>query len=263
MTTATRERGAVHEMDPRIGQRRAAVAEDHARRRRRKLVVAGSVVAAAVAAVAALHAPFLSARHVEVRGAVHTPTAAVVRVAGLGGDPPLVDVNPAAASSRLARLPWIRRATVQRRWPDTVVVTVVERTPVAALARPGGIALVDGTGRVLAWTTVAPPGVVALAAPVAAGTPGTRLAAADRPGLLVAATIPAVLVGRVRSVAVDDAGQVRLDLGGGLSALLGTADDLPAKWESLASVLAGANPTGALVIDVSVPGSPDVGPPVG
>lgn len=248
-------------MDPRIGQRRVDVARSRRRRRRRWWVAAGVGAAAVVGAVAALHSPLLSARHVTVHGAPAWSDAAVVRAAGLDGNPPLIDVSPAAVSSRVEALPWVGTAAVRRMWPDSVVITVTDRTPVAAVARPGGYALVDRTGRVLAWVSTPPPGLVAMSIPATVGAPGSTLGSVAHPALQVASTVPTQLVGVVERVTGDALGHVQLELAGGLVADLGGVDQLGAKWESLASVLAGAHPRDPAVIDVSVPGDPTVGPP--
>ncbi len=251
-------------VDPRIDQRRAEVARARGRRRLRLLVVLGTVVGVAVTAVSvAYYTPLFAARHVRVVGTVHTPASQVVRVAGLSGHPPLMAVNGGADAARLEALPWIASATVQRRWPDSVVVRVVERVPVAVMARPAGSqgawALVDGTGRVLAWTQTAPPGFLQLRSSVSAGRPGSTLAASARPGLAVASALGA-LRGSVHEVRVSSDGEVTLVLSGGVVVVLGTDDELGPKLAALRSVLAGAPPTGPETIDVTVPGEASVGP---
>ena len=99
------------------------------------------------------------------------------------------------------------------------------------------------------------------AAPVTPGRPGTVLAPAARPALVVAAALPATIAGRVQEVAVDARGMVTLDLGGRLSAVLGSTQDLQAKLVAVASVLAGARLSAPAMIDVTVPDEPTVGPP--
>jgi hypothetical protein len=104
-----------------------------------------------------------------------------------------------------------------------------------------------------------PQSLVSLTVPIASGAPGTELPVTDQPGIEVASSIPESLAGRVDSVAVSSGGEVTLGLSGGLSAELGSAVDLPAKYESLATVLAGAPLEPGEVIDVSDPSEPTVG----
>jgi len=237
-----------------------AVVRQRERRRLRWGLGAVAGVVAVAAVVTALHSPLLAARQVTVLGARHSGTAAVAAAAGLLGQPPLIDVDPAAAQRRVEALPWVAAARVERHWPDAVTVLVTERVPVGALTRPGGIALVDGTGRVLAWEPSAPPGTAVLAAGVVPGRPGSVLPVAARPVLAVARTLPPSIALRVQEVVLG-AGTVALHLGGGLVAELGSPTGLAAKFAALAGVLARAAPSGPAVIDVSVPGAPTVGPP--
>lgn len=249
-------------IDPRIRQRRAAVTRQRGRRRLR-LVAVGLGLAVLIGVSAwVLHSSLLAARHVTVRGAQHTAVQAVLSASGLDRHPPLIDIDPPSAVARIEALPWVETAVVARHWPDSVTVTVTERRPVADVTHPGGVAVVDGTGRVLEWTA-ALPGLPVLAGPGRpgrTGAPGTSLPRSYRPGLVVLGGLPATLQRRVADVDVGAGGQVTLGLGGGVSAVLGPADELAAKFEALASVLAGAPPAGPEVIDVTVPDEPTVAP---
>jgi cell division protein FtsQ len=251
-------RTALH---PRIRARRVAVTRAQGRRRLRVLVAAGVTAALVAGAVAILFSGLASARHITVRGSVHTPVPQVLAAAGVASHPPLIEVDPGAVAGDLERLPWVAKATVLRHWPDALTIVITERIAVAVIARRGGVALVDAGGRVLSWGVVAPAGLPVLSAPGAVGVPGTELAAPSRPGLTVVSTLPPALAGRVRAVVVGADHSVTLDLGGGVRAALGQATTLGAKFESLASVLAGANPRGPALIDVTVPDEPLVGPP--
>ncbi len=253
--------GAEPVMHPRVWQRRVAVLREQGHRRLRWVVGGVVVLVALCIALLALHTPLLALRHVTVRGAQHTGSHAVLGAAGLLDDPPLIDVDPKAAAARVDALPWVERTVVERRWPDSVTVIVTERAPLGSLARPnGGIAVVDASGRVLAWRTTLPPGLV-LVAPVTPGRPGTVLAPGARPVLDVAAALRAPLAERVREVSVDAHGVVRMDLGGGITAVLGSTTGLQAKLVALASVLAGAHLSPPAVIDVTVPEEPTVAAP--
>ena len=50
---------------------------------------------------------------------------------------PVAPVDVAAAEARIARLPPIASVEVARGWPDSVVITVVERVPVVDRGPPG------------------------------------------------------------------------------------------------------------------------------
>jgi len=254
-------------VDPRIRQRRAAVARTRVRRRR--WVVLALVAAAVVVAGgwALLHSRLLSARAVVVVGSVHTPVAEIESVAGLTTHPSLIDVDPGRVAAALERLPWVRTAEVSRRWPDGVRITVVEETPVAAVAVPPAKvgapttawALIDRSGRVLADVAAPPAGVVPLVGTGAPGAPGTGLGAGAAPGLEVAATLPRAFSAQVTTVVVGRGGAVTLRLTTPVTVRLGTASDLAAKYEDAAAVLSGAPLQAGDVVNVSAPDSPTVG----
>jgi cell division protein FtsQ len=221
-----------------------------------------ALVAAGAGAVAVLHSPLFSARHVTVRGARHTAVSLVLRTAGLTGSPPLIDLEPGRAAQRLETLPWVGRAEVVRQWPDSVTVEISERQPVAQTSSEdaGTWALVDETGRVLQWQAQQSPGLPVLAAPVRAGPAGTELGPAAAPGLEVAQAAQGALGEPVLQVTVEGE-TVTLRLPGDVEAIVGNADELGAKMAALRSVLAGVAPKGPEVVDVTVPGEPTVGTP--
>lgn len=259
--TGTRPRPAGAGIDPRLRQRRVEVARRQGRRRLRVLLGALTFVAMLVGGLVALHSGLFAARRVTVVGSVHTPTAEVVRAAGLAGHPPLIDVGPAAASG-VEQLPWVRRATVDVRWPDAVRIVVVERKPVAAVQAHGAWALVDRTGRVLADVPAAPAGLPKLVdVPTPAG-PGSRLGHATAV-LRVAASLPAAFASQVAEVAQGAGGRVQLHLTTPLTVDLGTTTQLHRKYEDVAAILSGASLASGDVIDVTAPAGPVVTAPAG
>ncbi|HXQ58937.1 MAG TPA: FtsQ-type POTRA domain-containing protein [Acidimicrobiales bacterium] len=249
-------------VDPRILQRRVDVTRQRGRRRLRVMTAAAVVVAGAAGAWAVVHSPLFAARHVTVVGAIRTGVTPVVAASGLSGEPPLIDVDATAVAARVEALPWVAHATVTRRWPDTVTITVTERVAAAVVVGRGRAdVLVDGSGRVLGDVPAPPDGTVVLGVPVAAGPPGSMLGDAARPGLAVVAGLPASLRPLVARVDVGGGGVVSLTLTDNVGVTLGRADELPAKFVALASVLADVAPRAPDVIDVTVPGAPAIGPP--
>jgi cell division protein FtsQ len=61
----------------------------------------------------------------------------------------LLAADPWAIKRRLEALPWIRAATVERRYPNAMVVTLVERSPIARFRDRTGTLLVDETGALI------------------------------------------------------------------------------------------------------------------
>jgi cell division protein FtsQ len=62
----------------------------------------------------------------------------------------MLSFDPAAAQARLAELPWVEQASLERVFPDRLEVRVTERTPVAVWSHGEQSFLIDATGRTLA-----------------------------------------------------------------------------------------------------------------
>ena len=245
---------------PRVAARRQAVRR-HRFRRRTVVLAVLAVLSLGVASLWPLaHSRFLSARALTVKGNEHTSTAAILAAAGLTGHPPMIDVHGAAAARAVEALPWIAGATVATRWPDGVTVTVTERRPVAVVAEGSRWAVLDRTGRVLEVAASPPTGLARLVSVGSPGAPGTTLGR-GRASLRVAASLPAAFAAMVTAVSPSPGGGVDLALDDGVGVVLGTPNQLPAKFEDVASILAGAQLASGSVIDVSVPPSPAVSPP--
>lgn len=247
-------------IDPRIRARRVAVTRQRGRHRLHLTLAGAALALIGGLALVVLHTSLFSARHVKVRGAVHTPIATVLDVAGLAGHPPLLDVDPGLASKRLERLPWIEKAIVETQWPDSVSVVVTERVPVATLASRGGVAVVDGSGRVLADEVQPPPGTLALVVPGQPGPPGSVLPDADSDALGVARSLPGALLSQVRAVDAVGGGDVDLALTGGQQVRLGPPSQLDDKFEALESLIAANVLKGPSSVDLTIPDQPVVTP---
>ncbi|HVB92388.1 MAG TPA: FtsQ-type POTRA domain-containing protein [Acidimicrobiales bacterium] len=246
-------------IDPRISARRAAVARQLGRRRLRLPMILLAGTAVLVGGWYLLHSPLFSARSITVSGNTQEPTAQVVQQSGLGRHPPLVDVNRGAVGARVERLPWVRSATVSLHWPDGVHIAVTEEIPQLVMSEPGGRwATLSIDGRVLAVGTVRPSGLIAVSGPQVPGAAGTVVGIRDRPGLVVASSLPASFGAQVTSVTVEPAGWVQLALTTPVLVDLGSPAQLVPKFEDVSSILAGASLHAGDVIDVSVPDAPTV-----
>ena len=126
-------------------------------------ILIGMVVAVVVAAIVALRVPQMvgtaageaigsagfAVKRVEIKGLNRMQRLPVYAVA-LDQDSlamPLVDLEYTRA--RLLRFGWVKEARVSRRWPDTLVVDVIERRPAAIWQHNRRLALIDSEGVVL------------------------------------------------------------------------------------------------------------------
>ncbi|MGO9198530.1 MAG: cell division protein FtsQ/DivIB [Acidimicrobiales bacterium] len=242
--------------DPRIHERRVLVAREKGRHRRRWLIAGLVGLLVAAGGFAVVHSSVLGARHVEVTGSAHTPYSTIVKVAGLRGAPPLIDLSPAVIAERVEALPWVDTAVVSVAWPSTVRIRLTERTPVAVLpAGPAGWAVADPTGRVLEDLAARPAGLPEIASSGALPPPGKRLPAHLGTLARVAAAMPESMVPEIADIRWDSEGIVA-EMSHKLVAVLGSASMLEDKFVALATVLAHGGLTGIGTIDLRVPAAP-------
>jgi cell division protein FtsQ len=211
------------------------------------------VVAALVAVVwVLLVGPVLGVRTVQVDG-VRTLAADQVReTAAIAPGTPLLRVDVDAARARVARLPQVASVKVTRGWPHTVVVTVLERVPVAVVGEPGRRTLVDADGVLFDTISGAPPtGVV----PLDVASPGPR-DPATRAALTAIEALSTQLRGQVASVAATTPDDITLTLTDGTLVRWGGPEKSGRKGDALEAVI-GQLAKGALdpatTIDVSAP----------
>ena len=87
--------------------------------------------------------------NVNVRGTKHLNELKVYQIALANRDRAMPFVDLDAVRGRLLALSWVEDARVSRQLPDTLVIDIVERKPVAVLAKPDRMVLIDATGREL------------------------------------------------------------------------------------------------------------------
>jgi cell division protein FtsQ len=199
------------------------------------------------AAWALLGSSLLVVRHVVVSGNRLVPAAEVRRAAKIPAGQPLARVNTGAAVRRIEQIPAVLSATVGRSWPDTIVITVRERTPQLAVAANGGYDLVDQHGVTVRWAAAKPAGMPLLTAPPAVlrGSPEVGAAA------LVLRQLPPTLRQRILSISAASATAVTLHLRRGITVLWGAPSQAGEKAAELGLLLR----THARFYDVSDPGT--------
>ncbi|KAA1423471.1 FtsQ-type POTRA domain-containing protein [Mumia zhuanghuii] len=216
------------------------------------LIAAAALVLVGVGAWVVLETSVLGARTVDVRG-VSTVAPAVVRAeADVVEGTPLARLDVASIQDRVESIPQVESVDVRRQWPRTVVVEVVERTPVARLGGSDDGRLIDADGIVYPPAGKAPrrlPEVV-----LAAGS-GPRAAALREVAVAVGA-MDADLARRVRVVKVTSRDGITLELRDGADVAWGSAEQAALKAQVLAALLERE----ASAYDVSVPERPTIRP---
>lgn len=197
------------------------------RRGRRAVPVALLAVCVVAAATwLVFFSPVLGVDRVEVRGNAGIPDEVIRRAAGVAVGEPLAGVDVDAVRARVAALPPIEWAGVERGWPRTLRIRVRERKPIAVAVVGDRVALVDRFGVVVALRDAAPAGLPRLSVPrLGPDEPAARAA------LSVIHVLPDRIARRVAEVRASKPTAVTLRLADGRTVNWGGADhgDLKAR----------------------------------
>jgi len=191
---------------------------------------------------------YLAVRTVEVAGADRLGEREVLAAADVPDGEQLARLDLATLRSRVEALADVRGAEVTRTWPDTVTITVQERTPVAVVEIGGRLRALDVEGVVFREFRSPPDGLPRVQTPADTGRDALLEAAA------VVSALPDDLSRKVDHVEVATVDQISLELRDGRTVVWGSAEESDAKGEVLAALLEQPGST----YDVSVPGQPTI-----
>lgn len=203
------------------------------RRRRRAWIAGVSVLAALVlGSIGAAYSPLFSVERITVAGTTSLDVGAVQQaLAGQLGTPmPLVDES--AIKAALVSFPLVESYSLEARPPHELIVRVVERTPVGAIAGDAGYTVVDAAGVALSTTPEPPAGQPLLE--IADGLGSPAFAAAGQ----VFRSLPDDLKAQVTTVAATTPNDVTLTLADGRSVVWGGPSDSAKKARTLAQLMA-------------------------
>ncbi|HEY5857520.1 MAG TPA: FtsQ-type POTRA domain-containing protein [Aldersonia sp.] len=218
------------------------------RHRRRWLWTTLALLLVVGLTAAAWFSPVLSVRKVSVVGTGGVPQEEVLAALDVPQGEPLLQVDTAAAASRVAQIPKVAQARVQRVYPSTVRVTISERVPVAFYDSPEGPHLIDASAVAFAIESP-PPGLPRLTVPTpATGDPTTTVT------LDVLTTLPPPLRLQLGGIGATSISNIRLTLADGRVVIWGSATDSERKAAIALPLLAQPGRT----YDVSSPDLPTV-----
>ncbi|WP_240424057.1 FtsQ-type POTRA domain-containing protein [Microbacterium halotolerans] len=235
-------------------RRRALRAEARrftARTRRRRwywISSLGAVALLIVGTLAAAHSPLFAVRDITVIGADAVDADAIVSALDdqIGTPMPLVDHS--AIRAAMLEFPLIETYQVESHPPHELVVRLVERTPVGAIATDAGYTVVDAAGVALTTREGKPEGQPLI--DVGDGTSSEAFAAVGQ----VLRSLPASLRKQVTEVTASSSQDVTLTLGASnASVVWGNASDSALKAIVLEEVMADRPADGVQEYDVSSP----------
>jgi cell division protein FtsQ len=85
-------------------------------------------------------------QQVLVRGRARIPQEDLLMHLNIDDNAPIFDIDLAKARENIAEIPWIKDVAVSRQLPDTVIVSITERTPVALWQYQKKISAIDADG---------------------------------------------------------------------------------------------------------------------
>ena len=129
-------------------------AERVRRARLRAALVALVVVALVAGAVAIYRSQVFDVRTVEVLGATHSTPEDVIARAAVPPDATLLRFSADAIKQRVLADPWVKDATITRRFPHTLRIRLEERAALGVVDTGVGLFVVDRDGFVLAEQSV-------------------------------------------------------------------------------------------------------------
>ncbi|UXA16221.1 cell division protein FtsQ/DivIB [Mycobacterium sp. SMC-4] len=192
--------------------------------------------------------PIMSARNIEVVGIGVIPEQEVVDVVAVAPGTPLLQVDTDEVAERVAGIRRVASARVQREYPSTLRVTIVERVAVVIRDYPDGVHQFDRDG--VDFATGPPP-------------PGVPYLETENPGPQDPATLAALQVmtslrpevaAQVGRVSAPSVASITLTLVDGRTVVWGTTDRTEEKALKLAALLTQPGQ----VYDVSSPDLPTV-----
>ena len=161
---------------------------------------------------------------------------------------PLIRVDTGAIARQVEQIRQVQDAEVSKDWPSTVVITVQPRTPVFAVAAPGGYALVDRFG-VSVSDVAGQPGLPLLS--VGFGVVTLRGNPAVQAAATVLTELPPQVARKVRGVTATSASDVSVKLANGAVVVWGSTGNARVKAKELTLLMR----RNARTYDVSSPGT--------
>lgn len=218
------------------------------KRRANAIAATGSLVALVLTVVIVTTSPVFSLQTIEVEGVERlSETELRGSLSELMGRP-LAQIGAGDVAEMLAQFPLIQSVETRVDLPNTLVISLVERTPLGVVQTPTGFDVVDRAAVVLWSDAVKPTDLpIILVAPDIESAPFRAVTRALE-------VLPPVVLARVDAVTANSQDTVRFSLQDSNHIVLwGSAELSEAKARALPAALQAAGSEGAKLIDLSTP----------
>lgn len=192
--------------------------------------------------------PMMSVRDIEVTGLAAVTRDEVLEVAGVQLGTPLLQVDTGGVAERVAAIRRVASTRVQRQYPSSLGIAIVERTAVVFKDFPDGPHLFDRDG--VDFATAPPPAML----PVFDVDNPSPTDPASRAALQVMTALAPEVAGQVTRVGAPSVASITLTLSDGRVVVWGNTDRTAEKAQKLAALLTQPGHT----YDVSSPDLPTV-----
>ena len=208
----------------------------------------GSVVTLVVLVIIVTTSPLMSLRTIKVEGAVRLTNAQVIEqlqpLAGL----PLAQVSGADVARELSDVALIQSVDTRVELPDTLAVSIIERTPLGAVGTAGNFRVVDQAAVELWSDTVRPSELPLIGVAADSDDRGFRAI------VEALAVIPEEVLRRIDRITASSADTVAFSLrDSDHQVLWGSSEFSAQKARALPAALQAAGAAGAKLIDLSTP----------
>lgn len=88
-------------------------------------------------------------KNILVEGRVYTDAEMLLALINVREGDPLFVFDPSEAKRQIEKIGWVKKAHVQRRFPDTIYINLTEKKPVALWYKYGALSLVDSDGTLI------------------------------------------------------------------------------------------------------------------
>lgn len=130
-------------------RRRKKLSNIKARKRKRLFITSALLISLLTVAWLLYSSNFFSVKEIRVKGNKNITDQQIIEKSGIKRDASLITLPSSKISNRLRKINWVQHAAVLKDWPDTVILEIIERKPIAYIQTDGSTYLVDKKGFII------------------------------------------------------------------------------------------------------------------